>query len=371
MALEDLFDKIIALAVKVARSNSIMPRLVNMNTTAELTMKGGTADIPVLDTPRPSIPIAPGPVPPATQRPIPRIVRLGLDYWEDSSFTLTDRDLTSMANRDDYVPKELEASAAGIADRVDLTILNQYKGVYGYVGTAGTTPFTASTAEAQAATRVLSTQNTPKGQGQIRNIVLDEFAYANAIGLEVLQRVDASGSNITLREAMIGRALGFNWAEDQNVPTHINTGGAGFLTNGAQAAGATNLVVDTGAIAPAFGDIFAIAGHTQTYVVKAATLTNWTIEPALQVAVPDNSAIMFRASHVVNLAFHEQAFAFASRPVQDVIPEWVRARTWVDDVSGLVLTLEIAREYYQTSFRLSCMWGTQLVQPRFAARIAG
>lgn len=372
MALEDLFDKIIALAVKVARANSIMPRLVNHDTAANLTMKGGTVDITVLDLPRPSIPIVPGPVPPATQRPVPRNVRLGLDFWEDASFSLTDRDITSMSNSADYIPKELQSSAAGLADRVDATIFNQYKGIYGYVGTAGTTPFAASTAEAQAATRVLSSQRCPKGQGEIRNIVLNEFGFANAIGLEVLQRVDASGSNITLREAMIGRALGFNWAEDQNVPTHINTGGAGFVTNGAQAAGATTLAVTTGAIAPAEGDIFSIAGHTQTYVVRAgATTALWSISPALQVAVPANSAITFRASHVVNLAFHEMAFAFASRPVAEVMPEFARARTWVDDVSGLVLSLEIAREYYQTSFRLSCMWGTQLVQPRFATRIAG
>jgi hypothetical protein len=371
MALEDMYDTIIARAVKVARRNSIMPRLVNSSTTAELTQKGGTANITVIDTVPTPTPITPGPVPPASTRPTPRNVSLAMPFWEDNTFNLTDRDITSMSNNADYIPKELEASAAGIADRVDQTILANYKGIYGFAGTAGTTPFATSTLEAQQATRVLSTQNCPKGQGENRAIVLNEFAYANAIGLDVLQRVDASGSNITLREAMVGRAMGFYWDEDQNVPRHITTATGTFTTSGTNNAGATTLTVTGGTTPPAFGDVFSIAGHTQTYSVLSVAGSVWTISPRLQSSPAGGSAITFRASHTVNLAFHEMAFAFASRPVAQLIPDNVQLRTFVDEVSGLVLTLEIAREYYRTAFRLSCMWGTELVQPRFATRIAG
>lgn len=378
MAIEDMFDTVIARAVNVCRANSIMPRLVNHSTAAELTVRGGSVDIPVLDLPRKPTPIVPGPVPPASARPTPRNVALKMDFWEDGTFNLTDNDITSMANSADYIPKELLSSAAGIADRVDETILAHYKGVYGFAGAAGVTPFATSTIEAQQATRILSTQLCPKGMGFTRSLVLDEFAYANAIGLDVLQRVDASGSQITLREAHVGYALGFNWEEDQNMPTHI-TGAAGtpLINNAAgYAAGVSTIVVDGLTARPNAGDIFTIAGQTQTYTVLASTAlastnSTLTISPALELSVVDNAALSFRASHVVNLAFADQAFAFASRPMQEVIPTNTVIRRFVDDVSGLVLTLEMAREYYQTAFRLSCMWGSALVQPRFATRIAG
>jgi hypothetical protein len=84
------------------------------------------------------------------------------------------------------------------------------------VGSPGVTPFGTSTVEAQQASRVLSTALADKSE---RRMVLDEFGYANALGLDVFQKVNMSGSSETLREGMISRALAFDWYEDQQVPT--------------------------------------------------------------------------------------------------------------------------------------------------------
>jgi hypothetical protein len=45
--------------------------------------------------------------------------------------------------------------------------------------------------------------------------------------------------------------------------------------------------------------------------------------------------------------------------------------TWVDDMTGVVLRLEIRQEYHQTGFYLSCLWGAVLVDPRLAVRVMG
>jgi hypothetical protein len=43
----------------------------------------------------------------------------------------------------------------------------------------------------------------------------------------------------------------------------------------------------------------------------------------------------------------------------------------VDDMTGVTLRLEIRDEYHQLGFYLSCLWGTVLLDPRLAVRIAG
>jgi hypothetical protein len=45
--------------------------------------------------------------------------------------------------------------------------------------------------------------------------------------------------------------------------------------------------------------------------------------------------------------------------------------TWVDDMTGVVLRLEIRNEYHQVGFYLSSLWGAKLVDPRLAVRVAG
>lgn len=43
--------------------------------------------------------------------------------------------------------------------------------------------------------------------------------------------------------------------------------------------------------------------------------------------------------------------------------------TPTDDMTGLVLRLEIKDEYHQTGFYLSALWGTKLCIPEFAVQL--
>src|SRR5690606_27985853 len=114
-----------------------------------------------------------------------------------------------------------------------------------------------------------------------------------------------------------------------NVPTHT----AGTITTGlatkaatVQALGDKTIVCTTaaatGACALKKGDIITFAGDTQTYVLtddatqsSAASDVTLNIEPGLKKALAGGEAVTVKASHVVNLGFHRDAFALAMRPL--------------------------------------------------------
>jgi hypothetical protein len=125
------------------------------------------------------------------------------------------------------------------------------------------------------------------------------------------------------------------------------------------------------------GDIITIAGHTQTYTVLAdatadgsgdATLT---IAPGLQVALAGSEAITLKASHVVNLGFTREAFALVTAPFESDSMGNAEIASMRDPVTGLVLRLEVKRQYKQTKWEFDILWGSACLRPEFAARLAG
>lgn len=376
MALEDLYDVLIAHSVNVLRRHSVTPRLVNRDIAATLEKMGSVVNVSVAQ-PKTTAPVVPGPVPPGGARPVPRTVPVTLNHWEDSSFSLTDRDISSMSTNAAYLPQELQSSANAVADRIDSTLLANYTGVYGFAGTPGTTPFGTSLLEAQQVIQQFADQEAPPMD--MRHLLLDTFAYSNALGLQALQDASRFGDDSVIKEGRINYALGFGWHLNQGVPYHT-TGAAGtpLIDAPTYFPGTTVIHVDGLIVRPNVGDVFSIAGSTQTYTVLAATPlvgtdSDLTISPPLETVVSENVALTFRPSHRVNLAFHPSAFAFASRVATGIqlADRGPVVRSFLDEVSGVVLTLRINPEHYQTSFYLSCMWGSRLIDPRLAVRLAG
>jgi len=381
MAISDLYGKILAMGAQSIRAHTPLPRLVNhtsMGSETDPTPQGG--DVQVLIPPEfSSRDVTPGSTPPASaEAPPAATVPVPLDYWREVNFPLTEKHVNLIENVGDRVPMFIEQAGATLAEYISGVIAAQYKGVYGFVGTAGTTPFASDTAAAQAARTALVKQKCPKS---MRVIVLDPDAYGNATGLSMFQNAQASGTTLTIQEGEVGRKLGFNWFEDQSLQTHT-TGAAGtvLVDQTDVAIGDKTVHVDGMTTKASVGDIFTVAGDDQTYVVTAcsdlATAdADMTFEPAAAIAWADNAAITFKASHTVNLAFNPYAFAFASRPAARLnLPEIQQGKllaTYVDPLTGVVLRLEIKDEYHQTGFYLSCLFGAELVLPRFACRVAG
>jgi len=169
---------------------------------------------------------------------------------------------------------------------------------------------------------------------------------------------------------------------DQLVPTHTSTPlSAGAATaNGVNPAGAQTVSIAK-ATNPAplvKGDLITFAGDAQTYVVTddVALIVGNTavnISPALQVATAGGEVMALTASHTVNLAFHRDAFAFASRPLEDVVSAGLGSiiQSAVDPVSGLSLRVEVTRQHKQIRWSYDILYGGALVRPDLATRVLG
>lgn len=383
--LTPITHKILARGLRVLRQRCIMPQLVNSDYGNDARKKGATVDVP--------IPTAVGvrDVTPASTKPAgtdtaTASVSITLEKWrQNDPIYLTDKQMAEIDAKEHFLPMQLMEAVSAIASDINANILDQYKGVYGYVGTAGTTPFASNTDLIVDARAVMNLQKCPLDS---RRFVMDFNAEANAMKLASFADVSQTGEDGVKINGIIGRKYGFDWAADDQIPLHTSTPlTAGAATvNGTHAAAPTALT-STVSIAKAtnasdlvVGDIVTFAGDTQTYVVTAAVTlavgnTNVVFAPGLKVAKSGGEAMTLKASHRVNLAFHRDAFAFANRPLEDAMSEYnfggSHQAVMQDAQTGLTMRLEVTRVHKQVLWEFDVLWGAKLVRPELAVRLAG
>lgn len=378
-AIENLTPQILANILSVLRETCVLPNLVNNSYSSDAAAQGSTIDINDLND-MTAFDVTPGATP--ASNIISDVAstkkQLVLNKFQAATFVMTDKEIKEV--QEGTRPRAIEKAVKALANKINSEIFALYKEVYNVVGTAGVNPFGTSTLEAQQAARVLNSALAPMDE---RRMVLDPFGYANALGLSVLQKVNESGDSEALRDGTITRALGFDWYQDQQVPTHTLGAPATAAIDANATAGAVSLVLDNAsgadlATLPVVGDVFTIAGNTQQYVVTSVTAdaptaneTTVGISPALAANVTDGAVVTFVASHTTNLAFHREAFAFASRPMMDLETPGSLIQPLVDDMSGLAMRFEIQREWKRTVFSIDCLYGVRAVRPQLAVRIAG
>lgn len=371
--LTNIMPKILARGLKVLRQSVIMPRLVNNDYSSEAARKGDVINVPI-GRDRTSSAVVPGPTPPAPTDSAFDNVQITLDQWEHSDFGMTDKDLVQIDKDQHFVPIQMEGALKALANTVNVQIWSQYKSIYGFVGTAGTTPFATDASAAINVRKVLHQQLCPRTG---RNGVLDYDAEANALALAPFRDASQSDDPDVITEGEMGRKYGIDWFTDDHVPTHTAGTGSGYLVNdsGGMAIGETLVTVDTGTGTILVGDIVTFAGHTQTYAVTAALAANqFSIYPPLVASVADDAAITLKATHKVNVVFNREAWAFATRPLLPSVQDVLAGRKFMsmqDPKSGLTLRLELIPQYKQVMWDFDILWGSKMVRPQFAARIAG
>lgn len=380
--LQDIVPVLVAQGLQTLRAATIMPRLVNTDYSNTPANQGDVVNLYI-----PSAATVTDVAPSATQYQAPdsRPVRapIALNRWRRSGFFLTDKEQEEIVGG--YQSRQTAESVKALAQDINAFIFAQYTRVAGYVGTAGTTPFASDVTGATSARAQLNRQTVPLSD---RRLVLDVNAEANALALPAFAQAQAIGSAQTVIEGTIGRRYGFDVAMDQQVPTHVSTpltAGAASA-NGAQAVnagstdggrtGTVSIAKLTNASNLVAGDIISFAGDPTTYVVTANTTlivgnTTVPIAPALQVAKAGGEGVTLRASHVVNLAFHRDAFGFVSRPLQTSSANTVEMMSVADPVSGVALRLEVIRQNKQTLFDFDVLYGAACVRPELAVRLAG
>jgi hypothetical protein len=394
--LRDIMPRILAQALITLRENAIMPRLVNADYSNQAAEKGSVVNVPVPSR-MTATDVLPGAYSQSTGDLQLDTVPIPLNNWKESAFFLTDRDQLEIM--DGAQNMQVVEAARAIANEVDKSLLDLFKGVYNVVGTAGTTPMGSNLDVVLEARKLLNKNNALMSD---RRVVLDVDAEAEALGLPAFQQYLQAGTDITIREGMIGRKLGFDWYLDQNITQHVAGTCTAATTTAAPATTTTadasnpqqhnprtvySVATDTAGNARTIkvGDVFTAAGDTQTYVVTAnatsgasgtASAQTMTVSfsPAPKVTWNTGTVLTFRASHVNNLVFHRDAFGLAVRPLAESSLEQelgANTMTMIDPVTGIPLRLEVRREYKRVRWALDCLWGVGLVRPETAVRLLG
>ncbi len=369
-----VMPKILARGLMSLREQAIMPRLVNGDYSSYAAEKGDTIDVPVpVDLTAENV--TPGSVQPAPSSVAVHKVQIELKNWKKANFHLTDKEMMEVDGRDNFLPMQASSAVRALANAVNQSIHAEYRGIYGTVGTPGTTPFGSSSKDATLARKLLLQQRAPK---ENRYGVLNFDAEANALDLAAFADADKAGSVSAKLEGEIGRKYGINWYSDDHVARH-ETGATGSPSVVASGSGGTTLVADGFSTKPAIGDVFTIDGGSQQYVVNAATdldsgASTLSIYPPLESGFSEDDDLDFLASHEVNLVFNRDAFAFANRPLVQSSAEsglGNQIMSMTDPETGLSLRLEVSRQYKQVVWEFDILWGVKLVRPELAVRLAG
>lgn len=392
--LMDLMPKILSQALITLRENAVMPRLVNSDYSTDAAKQGNVIHVPVPSKMQ-TQDVIPGPYSQNTPDLQIDTVPIPLNNWKEVAFGLSDKETLEIM--DGAVNMQIVEAARAIANDVDRSLIGLYKNVYNYSGTAGTTPFATDLSAALSARKLLNANNALLSD---RRIVLGVEAEGNAFGLAAFQNYVDKSIDGTFQTGQIGSRIGFDWYLDQNMPQHTKGSIAGSLTVAGPAQSVAtpdasnpqyhnprtiNTVVINGGTAGqtlVAGDVFSVAGDSQTYVVLndatvlAGTPTTATVSfsPAPKVAWSASAVVTVRASHAVNLAFHRDSFALAVRPLEQ--SQYDRelggnTMTMVDPLTGIPLRLEVRREHKRVRYSLDCLWGVGAPRAETAIRLVG
>jgi len=371
--------KILARGLLALREQVVMPRLVNGDYSTDAAQKGTTIDVPI-PTAQAASAVVPAATPSAPANKTPGLVQVALDQWYKTNFHLSDKDLVEIDRNRHFIPMQTSEAVRALSNVVNEHIHGKYLGIYGYAGTAGTTPFASTVTDATNARKVLNQQRAPRSD---RRGVLDYDAEANALALAPFADAEKTMSSEVKIEGEIGRKYGIDWVADDAVVTHTAGTINAPVVGSTAAAGASSIEITTTSTGGNvnIGDIFTIAGQSQTYVAKATVSAvvstadqTLSISPGLAAIATAAAAITFKATHVVNLAFHRDCFAFANRPLVASTADMQlgsRIMSMQDPKTGITLRLEVSRQYKQVVWEFDLLWGSQLVRAPLGTRIAG
>jgi len=304
----------------------------------------------------------------------------------DLNFTSVDLTL----NLDDFSERILEPAMSVLAANIEADAMSMYRDVYNQVNGQGSA---ASFMKVLQGRKILVDNLAPLNARTCNLNTQDNVDMVNDLKALFNDKTTISKQN---REGFMGRTAGFDFMENTLWPAHARSAANGaYLINGASQTGGT-LIVDTGANAPAQGDIFTIAGvfrvHPETkqatavlqqFVVGAgATATSWPISPAIVTtgagqnvsgAPADNAAISIAGTasipHGISMAYQKGAFAFATADM--VMPRGVdfASREVFDGVS-----MRIVRQYDINNDKFPCrldvLYGFKTIRPQLACRLA-
>ena len=250
---------IIARTIPILRETLQIQNYVTTSYDTEFATVGASLQIPVTAQ-LVTKPITPSSTAPALTSISPTNVTLTLNNFQSADMSVTSSDLNVMMLNSDFVPTHLQEGARSLARTIVDTIWQNYNNVPYFVGAGGTNPF--ATSLSTIANAALSLNNTLADVSG-RVMLLNNGAWQGAGSLGNLIQAFQRGSAETLDTGELGMLEGFRCIRDSRVPTHTAGTGTSYVTNGATAVGATNVVLKTGTGTVLVGDIVTFSGDTR------------------------------------------------------------------------------------------------------------
>lgn len=244
-------------------------------------------------------------------------------------------------------------------------------------GTVSTIPFTTNTAESAQIKKILDDNGAPASE---RSLIIDTTVGAQMRTLTQLNKVNESGSTMTLRDGELLNLAGLSIKESAGIQTRTAGTASGATTNNAgYAVGTTTLTLaaaGTGTILA--GDVITFAGDTNKYVVvsgdsdvsNGGTIT--IAEPGLRVAMSAaTKAITMVATSVRNIAFTRSALHLVARA--PALPQEgdaaIDSMMLTDPRSGLTFEVRLYAGYRKIRAEVAMAWGVKAVAPRHIAAL--
>ena len=246
-------------------------------------------------------------------------------------------------------------------------------------GTAGTTPFASTLADASNMKKILDDNGAPMMD---RSLVINSTAGVNLRNLTNLNQANAAGTDMTLRQGVLLPLFGMNVRESAEIDTHTaGTGASATTDNAGYAVGETVITLasaGTGTILA--GDVITFLGDSNKYVVVSGDAdvsgggTITIAEPGLQKAIaPSTTAITVTSDYTANMAFSRNAIILANRlpymPEGGDLAEDVY--TVSDPMTGITFEVALYKQFRQNVIHVSAAWGTKLIKPEHTALLLG
>jgi len=379
-------------ALMVLRSKTVMPALSSRESeykAEEISSQGETVQIPVHEALSVSD-VAAGSTPLSATASDPTYVNVSLDQWKETNFYVTDKEAGEILNMGDLFNNKVNSAANALAKSAneylfslvdDAPVTGKPGGIYNAVGIAGTTPFASTMDIINEASALLNKHDAPI---ENRYAVLDYSAGSNLKNIAKFSEVDKRGADGTLLNGTLGRAYGFDFFEDGQIPYHNASGTAATMTIVASST-SNALIVNMADASGLFsiGDILAISGGVQTYmVIASAGISSGisgtiSVTPAISGTFATATAITHSADQRVNLAFQRGAFAFANRPLGNALSLYagggapINIFEMTDPLTGISIRLEIIRQNKRYVWQWDMLYGGQIIRPELAVRIMG
>ena len=289
---------------------------------------------------------------------------ISMDYYREVRIGLTDKD---MALSDEAIITEhIRPAAYALANDIDTKLNELYADVPWYDDAQGSSSLLDLTAPYQT----LFDNAVPMMPGYLHfEVGGTQQAYFQQLSLFNDASVRGTpGPTETTRAGSLGTAMGFEVFGNQNVQTHtkgtLNVATTALV--GAHAADATSVTMDattlTGTVTE--GDTFVIAGNSLTV----------PITPKLAAAYDNNAVVTLSLdNHTANLAFHRNAFAFASAPLPMKLQNELgaKATTLIDPITGLSRRSRLFYDGDNTYMVLDILYGVKTLDPNLATRLRG